>query len=360
MPTPLGPTTPRQTSGPTVRDTSSRTARPPRSWRRWWATSVAGGEARRGTRDSGTGRTRAAAGAAGRRLALPHGARIPNRPGSPEVESRSSPGVSPRGWAARHCVRPANPHVSSNVGSVGRRHFLDKFSVRRAFPSEAIGVRNCRPGGRMVAEPKPKWRTGARIMAGSLCGVALVVCVLAIVLSAPFSAGRSTPPRVAFSDADRSVPSASCNVKHRPAKAPGACGSDPHARTPGTCSARNEGASTCTAPRPRRRPRRRRIRSDHDDVAAADDADDVDAGTRDSASARHELGRFSGERPHGPAAGLRRRSLRRVVPGRARSTTSSTGPPSTPAMAAAAHEHQRILHGHGGEGVLRELTPDDL
>ena len=34
LPTPLGPTTPRQVVGPTVSDTSSRTTRPPRSWRR--------------------------------------------------------------------------------------------------------------------------------------------------------------------------------------------------------------------------------------------------------------------------------------------------------------------------------------
>ena len=257
MPTPLGPTTPRQTSGPTVRDTSWRTARPPRSWRRWWATSVAGGEARRGTRGSGTGRTRAAAGAAGHVWLYLTGRGYQTGPvpprWSPYLTWRFAPGVG-----GPTLCRPSNPHVSSNVGSVGRRHVVGKFSVRRAFPLEAIGVRNCRPGGRMVAEPKPKWRTGARIMAGSLCGVALMVCVLAIVLSAPFSAGRSTPPRVAFSDVDRSVPSASCNVKHHPAKVSGACGSVSHARTPGACSAHNEGQARVLRPRPR--PRRCRIR----------------------------------------------------------------------------------------------------
>ena len=57
----------------------------------------------------------------------------------------------------------------------------------------------------MVAEPKLEWRTGARILAGSLCGVALVVCVLTTIVGGPFSAGRSSPAQVAFSDAGRSV-----------------------------------------------------------------------------------------------------------------------------------------------------------
>ena len=55
LPTPLGPTTPRQVVGPTESETSSRTMRPPRSWCRWRATRTAGdAAAREGMESSGT------------------------------------------------------------------------------------------------------------------------------------------------------------------------------------------------------------------------------------------------------------------------------------------------------------------
>ena len=100
----------------------------------------------------------------------------------------------------------------------------------------------------MVAEPRTKWWKGTRMSAGTLCGVAVVLCIMAAILGADSSTARpSHRSPLDASDVGRSTPAASCTTTHRPVDGAGACSPDTHRWVPGTCSER---ASTCTAPVP--------------------------------------------------------------------------------------------------------------